>query len=287
MQKGVNALTGISDIIRLYKNIAAVLNAADVLSVPLSVVGGANGLSGLGSVGTWGSVNGLNGLNGVNGNDGAVGVMGCNGADGLSGLDGLNGLNGFNGFGGLNGKSGLSGLIGSIARVDVGSRRGLNGARGINGSRGFYSKDDLSSAIGVVVSGGLGPDIVNVLSGLNGKCGSVCASGHSEADGFDLFNSFGGYRFDVFPFNNLTEMRSEGFSTLRNTSMKTIDQERMEQLHRISSNSQSIKNGSEIRVDMSGMRNIVNNRSDIDELIDRLSVQFCEAALSMGEGVHY
>lgn len=46
----------------------------------------------------------------------------------------------------------------------------------------------------------------------------------------------------------------------------------------------------EVRVDMSGMQNIVSSKDDmnnIDELIDRLCGAFSEAAYSMAEGVHY
>ncbi len=257
-------MTGIYDIIRLYKNIAAVLNAMGVLSVPLSVMDGANGLSGWDSVSGSGS---LNGISSVNGSNGVNGVGGLNGMSGLSISSGLNGLNG------------MSGSVGAIGRSGT---NGLRGPDGLNGSNGLRKSNGAN-----VLSGVNGLNGWNGFDSLNGKVGSVGTNSQSGYNGFGVIGSVGGYRLDSFPFNNLTEMRSGGFSALQNTSMKTIDQERIEQLHRITSNSQNVGGGSEIRVDMSGMRNIVNNRSDIDELIDRLSVQLCEAALSMGEGVHY
>ncbi len=43
---------------------------------------------------------------------------------------------------------------------------------------------------------------------------------------------------------------------------------------------------SKINIDMSSMKNIVNSKSDMDELIDRLCGAISEAAFSMAEGVH-
>lgn len=287
----MKALTGISDIIRLYKNIAAVLNTMEVLSVPLSVMGGANWLSGSGSVNGLNGLNGANGVGGLNGKSGLVGARGRSGADGLSSFNVLNGLSawgGLNGKSGLSGLSGLGGLIGFGSSVVTNVLSGLarvNGLNGLNGVHSLNGLNGLNSNVGSVGTGGLSG--LNGANGLNGLFGSVWGSGQREYNGFGFLGSVGGYGIDVLPIDNLTEMRSGGLSALMNTSSETINNARMEQLHRITSSAQSIGGGSEIRVDMSGMRNIVNSRSDMDELISRLSSQIGEVVSSMAEGVHY
>ncbi len=95
------------------------------------------------------------------------------------------------------------------------------------------------------------------------------------------FFSDNGLSSDIFHNSLITEnhLQKAVFSPHRG--------EELRQAVKTASSSSVYNGGTEIRVDMSGMRNTVNSRTDLDELIDRLCTELSQAALSAAEGVHF
>lgn len=102
-------------------------------------------------------------------------------------------------------------------------------------------------------------------------------------------NSFS--RVDFFSDNGLNSDVFQNSSITENHLQKAVFSphkgEELRQAVKTASSSSVYNGGTEIRVDMSGMRNTVNSRTDLDELIDRLCTELSQAALSAAEGVHF
>lgn len=95
------------------------------------------------------------------------------------------------------------------------------------------------------------------------------------------FFSDNGLNSDVFQNSSITE------NHLQKAVLSPHKGEELRQAVKTASSSSVYNGGTEIRVDMSGMRNTVNSRTDLDELIDRLCTELSQAALSAAEGVHF
>lgn len=279
------------------------------------VFGGAEGLSyiragGLG-LPDWtkydaGTVNSLGNFGG----NGGFSVLGSLG--GLGSSDGAGGLGYLSGSGILDGLSGSGGF-------DFASRLSDNDGFfytdfGGNSAVGEWGSNTVSEKIR---GGGTdfhinGGNILGVIPDNGGRLGMVLGKqfvgkeisefsalyrGNSGEWG-DTKNS-GEYRGLLYPFGEIVPNgRSEDFDVWKgtehlrytdtlNVADEAVSSGRLSDIRGYAEHESGGFGGGEVHVDMSGMRNIVNNRNDMDELIDRLCGAFTEAAFSMAEGVHY
>lgn len=230
-------------------------------------------------------------------------------AAGLDGLDGLDGLgvwdvwDGFHGSGGLNGLNGFDFAIklpdnGGFFYTDFGGNSAV-GEREFNpvsekirdGGIDFRIAD---SAFGIITDNGgrLGTDLEKQFEGKESFGAIELYRGYpGEWEGFGNSGEYRGRLFSLGEAGLAPNGRSEDFDIWKSTEhlryTDTLGAERLTDIRGYAEQEGGGFGGGEVRVDMSGMRNIVNNQSDMDELIDRLCGAFTEAAFSMAEGVHY
>lgn len=253
--------------------------------------GGNGGLSVLGSLGVLG---GLGNLGGLGSSDGAGGL------DYLSGSGSLGGLSGSGGFNFASRLSDNDGFFytdfgGNSAVGEWGLNTVSEKIRGggtdfhINGGNILGFIPDNGGQLGMVLGKQfVGKEISEVMGlyrGASGKWGNTKNSGE--------------YRGLLYPFGEVVPNgRSEDFDVWKGTehlrytdTLNVADEvgnvEWLSDIRGYAEHESGGFGGGEVHVDMSGMRNIVNNRNDMDELIDRLCGAFTEAAFSMAEGVHY
>lgn len=234
------------------------------------------------------------------GNRGLAGLRGLGVLNGLGGLDFLVGSGGFDYASRLSDNDGFfytdfggNSAVGEWVSNTVSEKiRGGGTDFHINGGNIFGFIPDNGGGLGMVLEKQFdGKEISEVMGLYRGASGEWGGMLGNSGENRGLFYSLGGAgiapngRSEDFDVWKGTEHLR--YTDTLNVADEAVSSGRLSDIRGYAEHESGGFGGGEVHVDMSGMRNIVNNRSDMDELIDRLCGAFTEAAFSMAEGVHY